>query len=181
MEKSDLTTPCQTTYSVVLPGILAGCSLPGNGSATELVTDCAWLKEVMHVRGIISLNERPPSTEVLATFGIQHLELDVKDYRPPSCEQFARATQFTRSILDESGLSETGACVAVHCNAGQGRTGTLLAALLVSLTGSSAREAINLVRSMRKGSVQTFKQEDGILLWEQYLSKHCDEAVEYRL
>jgi atypical dual specificity phosphatase len=51
--------------------------------------------------------------------------------------------------------------VAVHCTAGKGRTGTVLAAYLVT-TGLSAHAAIDRVRHLRPGSVETPDQEEAV-------------------
>ena len=55
--------------------------------------------------------------------------------------------------------------VAVHCAAGKGRTGTVLAAYLVT-QGMTAGEAIRKVRELRPGSVETYEQEQMIREWE---------------
>ena len=55
--------------------------------------------------------------------------------------------------------------VAVHCLAGRGRTGTVLAAYFVH-RGLSAREAIQKVRDLRPGSIEVPEQEDAIRAFE---------------
>jgi atypical dual specificity phosphatase len=50
--------------------------------------------------------------------------------------------------------------VMVHCLAGMGRTGTLLACYLVKYQKMSADDAIQKVREERPGSIQSFPQEE---------------------
>ncbi|CAN0454717.1 unnamed protein product, partial [Discosporangium mesarthrocarpum] len=45
--------------------------------------------------------------------------------------------------------------IAVHCHAGFGRTGLVIASALVFTRSLTARQAVALVRSRRPGSVQT--------------------------
>ena len=51
--------------------------------------------------------------------------------------------------------------MAVHCGAGLGRAGTLLAAYLVS-QGCDAEEAMARVRRARPGSIETIEQEQAV-------------------
>ena len=50
--------------------------------------------------------------------------------------------------------------VLVHCLAGLGRTGTILASYLVKYQNMSADEAIQKVREQRPGSIQSYPQEE---------------------
>lgn len=60
--------------------------------------------------------------------------------------------------------------VAVHCQAGLGRTGTLIACYLVHL-GMQAEEAIKHVRNRRKGSIQTREQAAAIYRYEERIQQ----------
>ena len=52
--------------------------------------------------------------------------------------------------------------VMVHCLAGIGRTGTILACYLVKYQKMSAGDAIQKVREERPGSIQSYPQEEMI-------------------
>lgn len=59
--------------------------------------------------------------------------------------------------------------VAIHCHAGLGRTGVIIAAYLVFTNRISADDAIQFVRSKRQGAIQTRGQMEVIREFEQYL------------
>jgi len=81
--------------------------------------------------------------------------LPVADFTPPSHEQLRAGVAAIRESL------AAGNRVAVHCGAGLGRTGTLLATYLVS-EGVNAEAAISQVRQARPGSIETPAQEAAV-------------------
>ena len=115
------------------------------------------------MKAVISLNEAELDWSALTSAGIKHLSVPVPDYRPPTLEQMQAIVDFITSSLEPKDP------VVVHCNAGMGRTGTVLACLLVWRDKVTAAEAVKKVRELRKGSVQTFKQEDGVKAWAEAL------------
>ena len=100
---------------------------------------------------IVNLHERAHDPALLARYGLTEVHLPVADFTPPS------PPVIERGITAIAGAIEDGRAVAVHCAAGLGRTGTLLACFLVS-EGLDADEAIRTVRSLRPGSIETEAQ-----------------------
>ena len=90
--------------------------------------------------------------------GMSWREFPITDRAAPTATHQA---DFDR-LLDEllTGL-DAGRRVAIHCQAGLGRTGLLAAGLLVR-SGTGPDDAIKLVRSARPGSIETSGQEDFI-------------------
>jgi len=107
------------------------------------------------VEVLVNLHERPHSTEQLARFGLAQVHLPVRDFTAPTPEQLSRGVEAIEAALAE------GRRVAVHCGAGLGRTGTLLACYLVT-RGLTAEAAIQQVRLARPGSVETRAQEAAV-------------------
>jgi atypical dual specificity phosphatase len=63
----------------------------------------------------------------------------------------------------------SGKAVLVHCAAGKGRTGAVLAAFMIKKENLSAEQAIERIRLMRPGSVQSITQETALSMYEKYL------------
>ena len=108
---------------------------------------------------IVTLTENSLLQAVVEEFGFEYHHIPVRDFAAPSARQidkFIRIVEQTR---------KAGRKVVVHCLAGRGRTGTMIACYLV-FRGRGAQEALDYVRSLRAGAVETAEQEQAVFRLE---------------
>ena len=121
---------------------------------------------------LINLHGRPHSAAWLKEHGIRELHLPVPDFTPPTPEQIDQAI----AAIDE--VIESGRKVAVHCVAGLGRTGTVLACYLVS-KGDDPDQAIDRIRALRPGSIETQGQVRAIHAYAEMLRNAHDSGSRF--
>jgi protein-tyrosine phosphatase len=84
--------------------------------------------------------------------GMEVIHLPIPDFQVPAPQALEAAIQATIEHAN------AGKNIVVHCYAGLGRTGMLLACLARRLHGMSADQAIDWVRSMLPGAIETLGQ-----------------------
>ncbi len=129
-------------------GILAGTPRPG--VFHDIHYDLKALKRV-GVTCLVTLTERAPETEEMSEYGIGNIWSPIPDMAAPSLTQaLDLCRKIEQSLQDEQ-------VVAVHCRAGLGRTGTILAAYLI-WEGREALDALETVRRVEPRWVQSEEQ-----------------------
>ena len=103
------------------------------------------------IRAVVSLLNIPSDAAVYESAGFSFLCLPIPDGGAPTTEQ---AVEFLRFMISRRNAQQP---VAVHCEAGIGRTGTMIAAYLIS-QGFDATTAINGVRTVESRAIETPRQ-----------------------
>ena len=139
-----------------------GASVMGDDWDRDLFTDIAAIKawgatlviSLIENHEFDSLSIQGLPTE-LKNSELQWLHLPIKDVSVPNA-QFEK--QWSESVASIYRCLDQGEKVLVHCRGGLGRTGLIVARLLMAY-GASADEAIKQVRAARKGAIETKEQE----------------------
>ena len=111
---------------------------------------------------LVSLTEDAPSQRWINDAGLFLLHEPICDMEAPTQVQLDRCV----SAILKANASDFGA--AVHCGAGLGRTGVVLACYFVH-KGLNANNSIARIRRLRPGSIETDEQSEAIV---EYARRH---------
>lgn len=87
--------------------------------------------------------ERKAKRDLLAIYtknNIQPIRFPIADYTSPELHAFSK------TVDQVTGYLRAGANMAVHCNAGVGRTGVMASCIVRDISGRSSEEAIEYIR-----------------------------------
>jgi len=114
---------------------------------------------------LLSLSEEPPARRWIDEAGLMLVHVPILDFDAP------RPDQYEKALVTIAQAKKNGMGINIHCLAGRGRTGTMLAGYFVS-NGMPALDAIQQVRSLRPGSIETPEQEQSIRELSRRLQRH---------
>ena len=140
-------------FSWVLEGCLAGAQGPAS------TRDITFLK-LQEIQAVVRMEE---NTLSVAPWQMVELYEPVPDFTAPDIEQIDRMVKFLEAQIETWERP-----VVVTCAAGLGRTGTVLAGYFVGV-GYEPQGAIDYVRQLRPGSIQTRDQEEVVHRYAKYL------------
>lgn len=133
----------------VVPGMLAGTPQPGVVAPVD--HDLTLLCQV-GITHLITLTETDMDQDALLRHGLKNTHLPIFDRKAPS------ASQMHMLLVRMQRLMEAGEVLAVHCKAGLGRTGLALATWLVRDGGLGAEAAVERLRKINPGYIQSDEQ-----------------------
>jgi atypical dual specificity phosphatase len=113
-----------------------------------------WLR-AQGVEVLLSLTEDPPRRDWVNEAGLMLVHVPVEDMEAPTQEQLDHC------IATIGRANEHKFGVAVHCGAGLGRTGVIVACYFIT-KGLTAKNAIARVRRLRPGSIETDEQAEAV-------------------
>ena len=134
----------------------------------DSLEDLAWLRK-QGIEVLLSLTEDPPRRDWVNDAGLLVMHVPVEDMEAPTQGQLDRCV----SAIERANGQGMG--VAVHCGAGLGRTGVILAAYFVA-KGVSAQNAIGKVRRLRPGSIETDEQADAVVEFARRRGQQLNEG-----
>ena len=141
-------------FSWLIENKLAGSGIPTS------INEVEWVIE-QGVKSIVTVREEPLDDDWVKD--VNYLHVHSNDMGVPEFADLTYAIDFIHRRITNNEP------VMVHCLAGMGRTGTLLACYLVKYQKMSADDAIQKVREERPGSIQSYPQEEIIFQLEKSL------------
>ena len=152
-----------TNFSWVIDNKLAGSGTPMTSEQYR------WLIK-NNIKSIVTVREFPLPQQWLVDNEKEIIINDykfvyVKDYGVPTLEVLDNIVDYINIKITKEKKP-----LVVHCAAGKGRTGTILAAYLLKQDNISSKDAIKKIRRLRPGSIQSKVQEEILHEYETFLN-----------
>jgi atypical dual specificity phosphatase len=137
-----------TGFVWVKDRVLAGSGYPASRAQV------AWIVK-NGIGSILSLTEEPLPAQWTEGLGLKVGHVPMKDHQPPDLDSIDRSVRFIE------GQEQEGRAVLVHCLAGEGRTGCVLAAYIIRTGKMGAEQALATLRALKPEFVE-WRQENTV-------------------
>ena len=144
-----------TNFSWLIEDKLAGSGIPTS------FDEFNWLLD-QGVKSIVTMTENSLPHNWVAN--IDYLHVPTPDLTAPDMDKIDSAVDFINKQIKNN------QSVMVHCAAGMGRAGTILACYFVKYKKYTAKNAIKKIRDERPGSIQSEIQELAIGFYEKHVN-----------
>ena len=149
-----------TNFSWLIEEKLAGSGMPTSSDEFDWIVN-------QGVKSIVTMTENALPDNWIKT--IDYLHVPTSDLTAPDMDKIDSAVEFIQKQITNN------QAVMVHCAAGMGRAGTILACYFVKYKKFSAEKAINKIRDERPGSIQSEVQELAIGFYEKHVKNGSDK------
>ena len=143
-------------FSWLIENKLAGSGIPTS------IDEVQWMIK-QGVKSIVTIREEPLDESWIKD--VNYLHILSNDMSVPEFDDLIYAVDFIHRRITNNEP------VLVHCLAGMGRTGVILACYLIKYQKMSASEATEKIREERPGSIQSYPQEEIIFRFEKSLKR----------
>lgn len=127
------------------------------GSSEPLISDLPFIQSI-EISGIVCLQEKKDSEELAQLLDVAYLHRPIPDFDIPTERDIEDIVEFFRHLQQV----KPNIPIIVHCTAGNGRTGTILASIIKIVDKKPAELAIEKVREVNPLAIETPEQEEFI-------------------
>lgn len=152
----------------IIPGKLASCAAPGVFSPENYDLELLQSEGITH---LMTLTRKTLDKDKLHRYGLSNLHLPIYDKEAPSITQAHMLVRKMQTLLSDDHV------VALHCKAGLGRTGTVLACWLMHETNLEVKDVLGRLRSINPGYVSSQAQEKFLYQFESDLDQRAELAA----